>query len=488
MRIRDFSGFILLLTAIASRAAVTDPFPNQPGALSAAEIQAVTGIMQPRLGLESALQLVASGKRNPEHPMPAYALFAGPPADISRRASVRQQVICNQSREAQQWRCGPLHDEIRMAANGLSHVFSYQATGGTAERSSALEVVDFMYSKCFGEKFAALGGKPFKPSPDADYVSVLQDRGGAFMVSIGPLGDSGGYWLERTDKGTDGCGFSIRLARIQRLGVTLPAKYSEELARASQALQTQTERAKSESEEEMRAAVAEAVKAGAKRGPLKACNTKEGVRLIMAGAAAVRLDDLRGKTVSFTRGSAQMIQFRYAPAAAAMTLVDYATLNQAVQAMLQKRADAVASTAHPMLMWADGDDCASKTTHTCSLDIGARNRDVASVDFEISQKDGDKKWYIGGEFNLTQPGAGFNETFDRHINVIGSAKQMSPGRKIVVVDKGNAELMRENIRSQTFTMDLKTLTGTVEYKRWSGYTRLGKPAVEFSAPIQCVAY
>lgn len=225
-------------------------------------------------------------------------------------------------------------------------------------------------------------------------------------------------------------------------------------------------------------------------GPLKACNTKEGVRLIVAGAAPGRLDDWRGKTISFTRGSAQMIYLRRAPASAAMTLVDYATLNEAVQAMLSKRADAVASTANPMQMWAilDAGDCASRITHTCSLDAGARNMEMKSVDIEIAQKDGDKAWYIGGEFKLARPGAQFDDVMDTQISVIGNPRHALLGHKIVVEDQSNAEHMRENIRTQTVTIDTRTLAGTVEYKRWSGYTRLGKAAVKFLAPIQCVAY
>lgn len=229
MQFRNLSS-VLIAAALAAGCVQPDKppvdvpyaFPDQPGALTAEEIRAATDAVKPRFGSGPVLPLVASGKRNPAHPMPGYALFAAPLADYSVRVKARKQVVCNQWRDGMVWRCGTLYDEFRMSANGLAHVFSYQVLQGSGAPQVALDAVDFMYSRCFGTQFAAIGGKPFTPSQDTDFVNTVLDDGKGLRVITGPLGDGDSYQLQKTDKSVDNCGFRIQSARIAKSGAMLP--------------------------------------------------------------------------------------------------------------------------------------------------------------------------------------------------------------------------------------------------------------------------
>jgi len=227
--IARFAGIVLLLAAAPSGAAPLDPFPNQPGALSAEEIQAAGRAMLSAPGADPALPLVATGKRNPGHFMPMYALFASPPADYSDRVRMRKLVICNFI--AGSWRCGAPLDEFRMSANGIEHAFTYQVIKGAGNRQSAVDAAEFLHSPCFSTQYAAIGGKPFAPSPDADYVNTVVDEGAMLRVITGPLGDGDSYGLEKTDKAADNCGFRLKNARIAKSGLMLPQSYASEAAR-----------------------------------------------------------------------------------------------------------------------------------------------------------------------------------------------------------------------------------------------------------------
>lgn len=249
--IARLAGIVFLVTAMPLHAVVTDPFPDQPGALSAEEIQAATGAMASAPGTGPALPLVASGKRSPGHLMPSYALFAGPLENYSDRVRTRKQIICNFMAGA--WRCGAPVDQFRMSANGIEHVFTYQIVQARGDRQTAVDVVDFVYSQCFNTQFAALGGTPFTPSPDADFVSVVLDDGTGYTAITGPLGDGDSYRLEKTDRSADGCGFRIRHARMAKSGVMLPQSHAREQAQARQEGEAQLRRAQAEREESVRA-------------------------------------------------------------------------------------------------------------------------------------------------------------------------------------------------------------------------------------------
>lgn len=219
-----------LFGAALSCAAAQDPFPNQPGALSANEIQAAAAAMKSALRGAAELPLFASGRRSGGHMMPSYALFASPLPDFSERVKVRRQVICNYWSNGSVWRCSEPHDQFRMTANGMEHAFSHQIAGGSGDRRAVVDAVDFIYSRCWNDQFTAIGGKPFTPSPDSDFVSTVLDDGRGYTVITGPLSDGNSYRLEKTDRSGDDCGFRIHHVRLLKAGVILPESYAKEAA------------------------------------------------------------------------------------------------------------------------------------------------------------------------------------------------------------------------------------------------------------------
>lgn len=162
--------------------------------------------------------------------MPSYALFASPLPDFSERVKVRRQVVCNYWSNGSVWRCSEPHDQFRMTANGMEHAFSHQIAGGSGDRRAVVDAVDFIYSRCWNDQFTAIGGKPFTPSPDSDFVSTVLDDGRGYTVITGPLSDGNSYRLEKTDRSGDDCGFRIHHVRLVKAGVILPESYAKEAA------------------------------------------------------------------------------------------------------------------------------------------------------------------------------------------------------------------------------------------------------------------
>jgi hypothetical protein len=218
---------LVFFAAVVAQAAVTDPFPDQPGALAAAELAAASVAMKQLPGNPS-LPLAASGKRAPGHPLAAYALFATPYQPAQGNLRVRRQVVCNQLSGA--WTCAGPHEHIRAVAGGMEHGFAIEAIGGAGDRDTALAIVRFMYTPCFFERLEAAGGKRFVPSPDADYVSSLVDDGKGFNVATGPLADGKSYRLERLGQ-SEKCAFRILQARNARTGEVLPESNARDTAK-----------------------------------------------------------------------------------------------------------------------------------------------------------------------------------------------------------------------------------------------------------------
>ena len=235
------TGFVVLGLALLLPAYAAPPyaFPDQPGVLSPAEKEDATRMMKMVLGTEPALPLVASGRRSPEHTLPGYALFAAPLADFSAGVKVRRQIVCNFFRPAGKWQCSNPHDEFRMSANGLEHIFNHQIIQGTGNKQAAVEAAAFMYSQCFGTQFKAIGGEPFTPSPDADFVSGVLDDGKGFNIVTGPIGDGNSYRLVKTDKSADNCAFRIQHARMAKSGVMIPENAAKEYDREMEKLAAQ---------------------------------------------------------------------------------------------------------------------------------------------------------------------------------------------------------------------------------------------------------
>lgn len=330
------AGSVVFLTAMLSHAAVPDPFPNQPGALSAGEIEAA--IQAKNLaGRGPALPLVASGKRSPAGSMPAYVLFAAPFEKYSDRVRTRKQIVCNFLAEA--WRCSEPVDEFRMPANGIQHVFSYQVVRGRGNRQDAVDVAEFMYSGCFNTQFAAIGGKPFTPSPDSDYVSTVMDDGAGFNVATGPLGDGDSYRLEKTDKAVDNCGFRLRHARSAKSGALLPESYAKEQEKAPQEDQARVRGEQAERGEQLRAAAAAPV-----GQPISDSRRLFGELTDIAVALNVLfgLAALLGPFAALTRSTKS--------AAGAAALLTSATVIMAVAAVAFYKLAAIADTGNFMLI------------------------------------------------------------------------------------------------------------------------------------------
>jgi len=224
---RVFSIF-LLLAAVAARAAAPDPFPNQPGALSAQEIAAATDAMKAQLGGEAAPPLVASGKRAPGHFFPAYVLFATPLADAGGGVRTRRQVICNYLASLSSWQCTKPHDQVHMKSQGLEHVFDYVVDSGRESLQDAVEAVRFLYTPCFEAQYRELGSpRPFARHPALTVVG----HGDALTVRAGTGEAADAYRILKTERQADGCGFRIHHVRLGPSGVVVPQGYGQELAR-----------------------------------------------------------------------------------------------------------------------------------------------------------------------------------------------------------------------------------------------------------------
>jgi hypothetical protein len=227
--IARFAGILLCLTATLSPAAAPDPLPDQPGALTPEDLQAAAAQAKALPGSGAELPLVASGTRLPGQAVERYALFATPFAAYSPRVMVRTRILCNFF--GGMWRCNGPGDEFQMSANGIAHTFAYSVLKGSADRQTAVDAVDFMYSPCFAAQFAALGGTPFVPSPGTDYVRAVTDDGNGLGIATGPFADNNSYQLQKTDRKADGCGFRIQHARIAGTNSFIPESYAQERAK-----------------------------------------------------------------------------------------------------------------------------------------------------------------------------------------------------------------------------------------------------------------
>lgn len=215
-------AIFVLLAATLARAAAPDPFPNQPGALSQEETRAVMEAMMSQLGGEKPLPLIASGKRAPDHFLPAYALFAAPVADYSDRVKTRRQVICNFMKTTSGWQCTKPQTEFRMTAQGIAHVFTHVVDSGPENPKDAVEVADYLYSGCFAARFKAIGGANAPVFNLFPITAVVSDRSG-FTVRTGPDEAPDVYRVERAE--LPGCQFTIQYARLGKAGRWLPAGY-----------------------------------------------------------------------------------------------------------------------------------------------------------------------------------------------------------------------------------------------------------------------
>ena len=204
-------AIIFLGSGFPLPAFAADPFPDQPVALSPAEIQAATVAMR-MITLQAAqYQLVASGKRDPANPLPAYAVFAMPPASVSDRITTRRYIVCNFTRVPEKWQCARSQLEARVQARYAEHVVSLVTLEGmTDDGRTAGEVVDFIDSPCFGAQYRALAGPKAVAPPLPRSINSVILSPGSINVMTGRAGAEDTYVLERNvGKKQQECAFDV---------------------------------------------------------------------------------------------------------------------------------------------------------------------------------------------------------------------------------------------------------------------------------------
>lgn len=101
-----------MLSACAPSSFAEDAFPNQPGALSPDELQAATAVLAADLPAEAPkLKLLASGKRDAGHSMPAYVVFESSEVPSG---SPPKRAICNFLIATNKWHCSDLPPQARV--------------------------------------------------------------------------------------------------------------------------------------------------------------------------------------------------------------------------------------------------------------------------------------------------------------------------------------------------------------------------------------
>jgi hypothetical protein len=220
-------SLVVLLAALsppAAFAARPNPHPDQPGALTAEEIRAATGAMMPFAGGEAGFRLVASGLRAGAGSA-KFALFAMPFARHSDRAETQQRILCGNV--GGPWICDGPVVTARVTRDSIAQEFEWHFA--KIDVQTAVAIVDFLYSPCFATRYAAIGGKPFTPSPQTDYIESAVVDGKGFGIYTGPAGGWVFYQLQRTDKPADNCSFDIHHVKTAKSGVVLPASYASEV-------------------------------------------------------------------------------------------------------------------------------------------------------------------------------------------------------------------------------------------------------------------
>ena len=216
---------VLLGALLQAPAFAADPFPDQPGALTPKEIEAANVALR-WITLQAAqYKLITSGKRDPASPLPAYAVFAMPPANVTDRIATRRHIVCNFVRVTGKWQCARSQLEARVEARGVEHVLSLVALEGmTDDGRTAGEVVDYMYSPCFRGQYRALAGRGAAPPPNPRTISSVIVSPDSINVMTGPVGAEDTHVLDRNaGKNRQECAFNLTAIHLGK-GVALVTK------------------------------------------------------------------------------------------------------------------------------------------------------------------------------------------------------------------------------------------------------------------------
>jgi hypothetical protein len=189
-----------------------DPFfADQPGALSADELQAARAAMKAARGAQPELPLFASGRRATYPFMPAYAVFAGPAERLAGGALAYRRLGCNFYANDKTWRCGS-HAFFQIEAGGAWQAFRYSGMEPLQPSQAAVDRVMHVYSRCFEDQYRALVGAA-RPAIAIRIHEALQLQGG-FAVVTAPAGSGDLYTIQKADGAPGGCAFTLREAMV----------------------------------------------------------------------------------------------------------------------------------------------------------------------------------------------------------------------------------------------------------------------------------
>lgn len=193
-----------------------EPFPNQPGALTAQELQAASAAAR------TTFPLVSSGKRAAAHPMSAYAVFAGEPAQPAANVVARKRIVCNYWAQQNAWRCGGTQSHYEVDAGGRKHRFSVFAMG-VPEASPQLlaELAEYSVSACFGEQLQKLAAG--RPVPKIAHLEDVGQEGSMFLLRTDMTTQPNVYYAQRLEPAQAGCRFGLKSVRIGATGAILAA-------------------------------------------------------------------------------------------------------------------------------------------------------------------------------------------------------------------------------------------------------------------------
>jgi hypothetical protein len=220
------AGIFLLGAALLPAVFAAEPFPDQPGALSPEEIKAATNALRHITLSAAQYRLAASGKRESRSPLPAYAVFDYPPEKVSERIEARRRIVCNFVRVTDKWQCAREQLEVRVQTRGVEHVISlFTLEGITGDGRTAGEVVDFMYSPCFGDQYRALAGPRAAAPPLPRSINSMIVLPGSINVLTGLAGAEDTHALE-PDAGPNrqACAFRLTAIHLGKGGALVAQK------------------------------------------------------------------------------------------------------------------------------------------------------------------------------------------------------------------------------------------------------------------------
>src|SRR6185503_19488843 len=187
-RCRLMWRFLIVLAA----AAPPGPYQDQPGRLSPQQIDAARSAA--KAADPEAVTLLSSGRLGNNQP---YAVLATAPQRVSDRLTTRRNILCAGAGE---WRCQFWYVEATIAAAGRTHVLPVER----GFEQIAGDVVDYMYSPCFGSQFEKLKGR--QPAFSRETADLQVVRGDFYVTTVK---SNIVYMVRKADPADGGCAFVL---------------------------------------------------------------------------------------------------------------------------------------------------------------------------------------------------------------------------------------------------------------------------------------